>query len=813
MAIRGVVRTLGIGVLLGLLIVPGGGLLGAPSASHAPPHAVAGVGAEGAAAPRPAVTALYDWDPQPFILPPGFPINAIAGEGAVATTSDALGTVLLFGGESAAGLTNLTITANQSTALWDVAPIPFAPSPRANASIATIDGGRYAVLFGGLTNLATGATDNQTWLYSYATRTWTNRTGPVAPPARESAAFATDDAAGFGVLEGGISPSTSFGGGGASVTWNDTWLLNLTTLNWSRSNASGAPRPMFGASMIDVPILHTFELFGGCAAFCSNALYDYRVGGNWTRVGVTGDIPTPRGGASAAWSPVWNLTLLSGGFEWGANSYLALNDTYVFDPLTRDWALVVGAGPSARFGAAGTYLSNNQCPGLLILGGSTALTQPPPDGWFLDSNPDYGNGCNNWGGDQVGGGGGGGTGNCTITSSLYVQVLNATSSAGLANASVTLTGRCGSLTLPTNAAGYANFTQLPNETVKVVASAVGFHSNQTYVNLTFSPVNFLTFVLTPLPWLFIRTFADTYAGGLAPVGNVSVWYGSLTPLGFSDANGYLNVTGFPGTQGPGTFFAYKPGYSNGSIQVTIPYTGTLSFTILLLADGAFDVHVVEWPDLAGVAGAAGIVTPVGGYTFGGPVGFTADLNGWFNTTLPQANYTVTATSVGFLANISSPRFHPWVDPTIVVVNLTALFASNLSVRLVNSVTGGPIAGGTVTLGYVLVQNTTADGWAYFSEIRPPGRYGVTGSAAGYRSNSTTVDFSYLNSHPTLVLPLTPIASCPPNCTSGNNGTSGTYRLLPASGATLDLFVLAPVALALAGAAYVIYLRRRAETSP
>lgn len=804
-------------VVLALLLPLGASLAGGPTAPPGPPAAVALGPATATAAPTPgerlvapSVTALYDWDPQPFILPPTFLADQVAGEGAVATTSDPLGTVLLFGGESPEGLTNLTITANQSTANWDVAPVPVAPSPRANASLATFGNGRYAVLFGGLVNLTTGATDNQTWVYDFANRTWSNRTGPVAPPARESAAFAVDEAKGVGVLEGGYSPSAAVGGGGASILWNDTWLLNLTTLSWSRANASGAPRPAFGASMVFVPPVGAFQLFGGCSAFCSAGLSEYRPGGNWSPVATSGDLPSARGGASMVWSASWNLSILFGGFVWGGNGYAPLNDSYVYDPVLRAWSMiVVSGGPSARFAAAATYLNANQCPGLLVVGGSTAVSSPPPDGWFLDSNPDYGNGCNNWGGDQIGGSGGG-PGNCTATSSLSVRVVNSSSLEGIANATLALVGRCGSVALGTSPLGYANFSALPNETVQVVATAPGYHSNQTFVNLTYTPVNFLVERLDPLPVLYLRTFGDTYAGGTGPLGNVSVVFGSNDALGASDAQGYLNVSAFAGPQGPGTFFGYKAGFSNGSTQATVPWTGTLSFTVLLLADGALDVHVVEWPDLSGVSAASGIITPVGAYTYGGPTDYTADLNGWYNTTLPQGNYTVSAGAPGFASNLSTTRFLPWAQPTLVVVNLTARFASNLSVQLLDALTGLPIAAGNVTVGGDLYNESSASGWANFSEIRPPGRYGVSGSAAGYVTNTTSVDLTYRQPRLAIVLELTPLSPCPPHCAPNGNGTAGVYRLLPASGATLDLFLLAPVALGLAGAAYVLYLRRRSE---
>jgi hypothetical protein len=80
----------------------------------------------------PLVTALFDWDTQPFILPPPFPIVDIAGEGAVMTTSDLYGTVLLFGGEGPSALTKPTLHGNQYTETRDVEPQTAPPSPRAH---------------------------------------------------------------------------------------------------------------------------------------------------------------------------------------------------------------------------------------------------------------------------------------------------------------------------------------------------------------------------------------------------------------------------------------------------------------------------------------------------------------------------------------------------------------------------------------------------------------------------------------------------------------------------------------------------------
>ncbi|HEY6237709.1 MAG TPA: hypothetical protein VIZ68_00790, partial [Thermoplasmata archaeon] len=141
---------------------------------------------------------------------------------------------------------------------------------------------------------------------------------------------------------------------------------------------------------------------------------------------------------------------------------------------------------------------------------------------------------------------------------------------------------------------------------------------------------------------------------------------------------------------------------------------------------------------------------------------------------------------------------------------TLLRGGDLNVRLVDALTQQPIGGGIVVVGSTLQGSTSGSGWANFTDLRPPGRYGVVGSATGYRANSSSIELSYLALTRSLVLNLTPLSACPtPSCGSSANGTPGTYHLLPTSGAALDLFILAPILLAMAGAVYAVYLRRRA----
>jgi hypothetical protein len=785
---------------------------GAPATLSAPvPGAPVHASAAVSAGPHPLVTTFYDWDPQPFIVPPTFPLGAIAGEGAGMVASDPYGTVLLFGGLSVTGLTNLTVLANETTGDWSVVPTSTAPSPRTNFSLAATGDGRSAILFGGEVNATTQAVDNETWVFSFLTDTWTNVSGPTAPPARESSAFALDPADNVAVLEGGWEPYTSVSGGGATVIWNDTWTLNLTTYNWSEISDPTAPRPMYGSAMVFDPVNDTFLLFGGCpgSGICSSALFQYRLGRTWSVVTANGDLPPARGAASMVWSDTWDFVMMFGGFQFSLNTLFPLNDTYIYDPEGRSWNFVAGAGPPSSFGAPSAFLGNNGCPGMLLLGGSNALTNLPPDGWFMDANPDIGSGCNIWGGDEAGGSSGPPPGPCTPIINITVALLSSTTDLGIPNGSVTSVGKCGTLRATTGPLGTV-VLDLPNENVTLSALAALFHGASVVINTTSLISPTVPIVLTPLP--VVTFYAQGDAAGTspfdyAPLGGTLVSY-SGGIVGVTNSTGYLIDPGYPGAQGPTEFLAIRPYYSNASATVTVPYTGTVSVNFTLLADGLFELQVYEFPDGVGIGNATGVIAPVGAYTYGAPVDFATGPSGWFNVSLPQANYTVFVEHPGFVPNSTpGPVFHAWRTPTTVALSLTLDYGANVSVRLLNAGTHDPIASGEVTVGYFPLRTTSIDGWANFTDLLPPGKYNVTGAATGYVSNSTAVDLTYLSRVTDLTLNLTPVTRCSPECIVTPNGTTIGYRLLPGPGTSLELYVIAPLALAVAAAIYIAYLRR------
>ena len=94
---------------------------------------------------------------------------------------DSLRNITTFGGEGSGGLDELTVNYNYSAGYFNVSQNSPGPSARANDSFAAVPGKDFAVLFGGLTNLPTQQTANDTWVYYFANQTWLNVTHAWLP--------------------------------------------------------------------------------------------------------------------------------------------------------------------------------------------------------------------------------------------------------------------------------------------------------------------------------------------------------------------------------------------------------------------------------------------------------------------------------------------------------------------------------------------------------------------------------------------------------------------------------------------------------
>ena len=163
-----------------------------------------------------------------------------------------------------------------------------APSPARIAS-AMAPFGKVALLFGGITSYATGATDLQdTWTFDG--NAWSVAPSNTKPPVRDGHAMAT-----LG------STVVLFGGeylvGNAFAGRNDTWTWNGTT--WILQQPSASPGLRFFSVM--APLGNTLVLFGGVDATSTKApplaetwIWD---GKNWMNKTDVNNSPPARCGA------------------------------------------------------------------------------------------------------------------------------------------------------------------------------------------------------------------------------------------------------------------------------------------------------------------------------------------------------------------------------------------------------------------------------------------------------------------------------------------------------------------------------------
>jgi PKD repeat protein len=263
------------------------------------------------------------------------------------------------------------------------------PSTEEGGSLAYDAWDGYYVFFGGCS--VTACPDNATWILRGGF--WQNVTSslPIAPPARQQASLTYDP---------DLPGLLLFGGCGRVCPLNDTWEFSGGL--WSNLSAqcnvpSSCPPPLWGASLTyqNSPWNNSAVLFGGCpsapanpCAAASNRTWEFNLtGGGWWSHALAGPAtPSARFGASIAFDPSGNFSVLFG----GCNVPVAgcfLNDTWVFANYT--WVNLTPAylprslaSPPAR-GFASIIVSGTDGTVRLFGGINTTLNAPVNDTWQL----------------------------------------------------------------------------------------------------------------------------------------------------------------------------------------------------------------------------------------------------------------------------------------------------------------------------------------------------------------------------------------------------------------------------------------------
>ncbi|MHB8352573.1 MAG: Kelch repeat-containing protein [Thermoplasmata archaeon] len=808
------VRALGAVLVVALLVgvtFVGNSPPAAPSVSGpvAPaPASVASMrGSPGAALLGKIVTAAGwpqdDWG-FAYILYGSSAPTSFLGEGAGMVIDNALRNITVFGGLGAGGLTNDTMNYNYSSGNLNLDVQLPSPTPRTNSSFASVPGRNFAVLFGGLTNVSRQTTTNDTWVYYFANATWRNVTHGLAPPPRQSAAFAVN-ASGTALLQGGWDPDYSVNGSTASVIWNDTWSLNLTTFTWTQLHPQGAPPPLYGSVMLWQNVTDRFELFGGCALGCSNALYTYAgVPAAWRLQSTTGVGPSPRAASAFAWNPIAKVVDLQGGFNWNGGGATALGDGFYLNPATSAWnPIAAGGGPGPRFDAPNAYADFPGCLGLNVVGGNIVLQIPPPNYSVLEPVVAPQPNCFP---DFVAGVGGTAPPICSVPdTAVQVQVVDNLTGQGVPHASVAIDGACITRTASTNAAGFLNLSIPAPDRINFTATASGYRDHEVVATILPNVTNRVAIPLGPLPSLRVRTYSLGVGGVVAPLADVTVYQGTTLFLGRSNAGGWLNVTSLYVPNGTLEVVGNKSGYSDSAAWVRVPYGGPVYAALTLQVSSALELQFLDSSRHLPVPGTTAVLTNIDPGA-GQPLSIVPDAAGWFNlSSVPADNFTVVARAPGYFPTTVVVH-HLWIAPTLVIIDLTPEVGAILHVEVTNSVTGLGIPSASVALVGLANQSTDPNGWANFTAIHPAGLYEVVASATGYESNSSWVALAYDQVVARYEVPLVPILACPggSGCPAARGTTPPGFGYLGPPGFDRALLLASPVVLLGIIIAYVAY---------
>jgi len=748
------------------------------------------------------------------------PTTPGASAGAGFAPMSPAGTGLLFGGEAVSGLSNATALYNETENSWTPVATSVAPSPRSDFAFGSDPGGTLAVLFGGITDAATGAVTNDTWVFSIATDSWTNLTSAVAPAARADAALAVDD--GVAVLYGGWAPNAS---GIGEITYSDTWTLNLSTDLWSRdAHASGSgPGAVHGASMTYAPDLGEFLLFGGCYP-CSSSVYYFDAStGSWSLEPSAGAIPTGRMDAVWQFDPASGLVVLFGGSD-GTASF---NDTFLFNTALFDWTELASAGaPSPRSRAAAACLDAPGNETVLLTGGSNG-TAPIAGSWRLSPVANLTVQVANATSllpiakaDVVVNGAAPVLTNATgiVSEAVAATATNVTASAlGYANASeerwlapgadvtvvlnlppvpasrvVVHTAAVNGSALPgtfvnlsvegklfqgspgvTNASGNTTFVGVPSTRVEIAATHLGFHPMTVNVSVPSGVTFDFGLVLTPLLELSVRALGDLPNGTTVPLEFVSL---SLNegPANLTGLGGWRNFT--TALLGLTTLHARLYGFQPIAEGLFLNFTGVVPIRLTLHA-GPFPAVTVQ-AFLAGGTARGGFVEDAKVSVFAVtplPIGpfhatYRAGPLGSVDFSPVPGNYSLSVSAPGCETNDSIPILDAQPGtPVYVPVGLTPLPLVDLHTRAVSADGGhAPIAGALVHLAFsaldvatgnvspVNVSLTTPASGWANASDVPQSIVFVNVSAPGYITNLTSIYLAYGEAPVTLVVWLTPV---------------------------------------------------------
>ncbi|WP_455392650.1 Kelch repeat-containing protein [[Eubacterium] cellulosolvens] len=248
---------------------------------------------------------------------------------------------------------------------WNWKSTPTKPSGRFEHAMATIHGTDKVLLFGGMVS---SGISSETWLYDLSSNTWTKLNTNNTPSARFDHAMASvhnDDK----VL--------LFGGYDSSGFDDETWLFDLSAMNWTKLNPKNKPSARSNHKMAAIHNQTQILLFGGYDLTHKNNddtyMYNFFTNTWYHYSPIT--YPTSRSSHGMATIYGTNKVLLFGGWDTSPK-----NDTWIFDDSTGNWTeqnLDINPGQRSNHSMVGVWGTDK----VILFGGMDSTFNNKNDTW------------------------------------------------------------------------------------------------------------------------------------------------------------------------------------------------------------------------------------------------------------------------------------------------------------------------------------------------------------------------------------------------------------------------------------------------
>lgn len=215
---------------------------------------------------------------------------------------------------------------------------------------------RRAIIFGGT---GTSGLLNDLWAFEVRNNAWEKLEATGTPPPPRF---------GFDAVYDPVGQQMVVWAGQGAGFFNDTWTLNLRTLEWRNVTPAARPKARYGSASIFDPQTRSLVQFAGfteeARRFQDTQVFSLNAN-NWTDVTPAGDKPQVRCLLTGAYDAVGKRMIIYGGQRNGP-----LDDLWAFDFASKTWTeLTPVIRPTGRFFATSFVDRGNR---FVVFGGNTS---------------------------------------------------------------------------------------------------------------------------------------------------------------------------------------------------------------------------------------------------------------------------------------------------------------------------------------------------------------------------------------------------------------------------------------------------------